>query len=98
MITSTACYGPTIRAVRRLTSDPVFLSEIGIGQVTGQAAGIPNLFAGIRKYHLLGLVWFDVTQHAGIYHQDWRLEAHSAGITAFHKGVQAMLSEHKGSG
>jgi mannan endo-1,4-beta-mannosidase len=89
--------GPTIRAVRRHTSDPVFLSEAGIGQVT-QAAGIPNLLAGIRKYHLLGLVWFYVTQHAGIYHQDWRLEAHSAGIAAFHKGVQAMLSEHKGSG
>jgi mannan endo-1,4-beta-mannosidase len=91
-------YGPTIRAVHRLTSDPVFLSEVGIGQITGQAAGIPNLFAGIRKYHLLGLVWFDVTQHAGIYHQDWRLEDHSAGMAAFHKGAQAMLSQHEGSG
>jgi hypothetical protein len=91
-------YGPTIRAVRRLTSDPVFLSEVGIGQVTGQAAGIPNLFAGIRKYHLLGLVWFDVTQHAGIYHQDWRLEGHPKAIAAFREGVQAMLREHKGLG
>jgi hypothetical protein len=76
----------------------VFLSEVGIGQVTGQAAGIPNLFAGIRKYHLLGLVWFDVTQHAGIYHQDWRLEGHPEAIAAFREGVQAILREHKGLG
>jgi mannan endo-1,4-beta-mannosidase len=85
-------YGPTIRAIRRLTSDPVLLSEVGIGQVTGQVAGIPNLFAGIRQYHLLGLLWFDVVQHDGIYHQDWRLEGHPAAVAAFHKGVLEMLS------
>jgi mannan endo-1,4-beta-mannosidase len=85
-------FGPTIRDVRRFTSDPIFLSEIGIGQVTGQATGITNLFAGIRKYHLLGLVWFDVTQHRGIYHQNWRLEDHPAAITAYRKGLRALLS------
>jgi mannan endo-1,4-beta-mannosidase len=86
-------YGPTIRAVHHFTSDPVFLSEIGIGQVTGQATGIPNLFAGIRKYHLLGLLWFDVDQHAGIYHQDWRLEGNPAAVAAYRRGVQALLGK-----
>ena len=85
-------FGPTIRAVRHLTSDPVFLSEIGIGQITGQGVGITNLFAGIRKYHLLGLLWFDVSQHQGIYHQDWRLEGHAAALAAFRTGVMALMN------
>jgi mannan endo-1,4-beta-mannosidase len=85
-------FGPTIRDVRRFTADPVFLSEIGIGQITGQPAGIADLFAGIRKYDLLGLLWFDVTQHQGIYHQDWRLEGHPAAVAAYRKGVRALIS------
>ena len=28
----------------------------------------------VRADHLRGAVWFDMTQHAGQYHQDWRLE------------------------
>ena len=84
-------FGPTIRAVRQFTHDPVFLSEIGIGQGTGQAAGLPNLFAGIQKYHLLGLVWFDVSQHNGIFHQEWQLEGHPAAIAAFRKGVRDLF-------
>ncbi len=84
-------FGPTIRAVRQFTHDPLFLSEIGIGQVTGQAAAMPNLFAGIRKYHLLGLVWFDVSQHDGIYHQEWQLEGHPAAIAAFRKEVRDLF-------
>jgi Glycosyl hydrolase family 26 len=89
-------YGPTIRAVRRFTSDPVLLSEVGIGQGTGQAAGIPNLFAGIRKYHVLGLVWFEVAQHQGIYHQNWRLEGHPAAIVTFRKEMQALIRRRGG--
>jgi mannan endo-1,4-beta-mannosidase len=85
-------FGPTIRAVRQLTHDPVFLSEIGIGQTTGQAAAMPNLFAGIRKYHLLGLVWFDVAQHNGIYHQEWQLDGHPAAIAAFRKEVRDLFN------
>ena len=34
-------------------------SETGVGQAAGQAAKIPDLFAGVRTSHLLGLVWFD---------------------------------------
>ena len=39
-----------------------------------QAAKIPGLFAGMREYGALGLVWFDIVQHDGIYHQDWHVE------------------------
>ena len=54
-----------------------------MGPKAGQAAKIPGLFAGMRQYQTLGLVWFDIAQHDGIYHQDWRLEANSAAEAAF---------------
>jgi len=40
----------------------------------------------------LGLVWFDVPQHAGIYHQDWRLEDDQAAEVSFRLGVHDDLS------
>ncbi len=81
-------FGPKLRQVRRLTSKPVILSETGIGQVAGQARKLPGLFAGIRRDHLTGLLWFDVAQHTGRYHQDWRLEGHPAALAAFRRGLR----------
>jgi mannan endo-1,4-beta-mannosidase len=79
---------PTIAEVRIFTGRPILLSEVGIGQVAGQAAKIPDLFAGIRANHLLGFVWFDEAQNDGIYHQDWRLEGNSAGLAAFRRELK----------
>lgn len=87
-----AAFAPTIRAARKLTRDPVLLSEVGIGQVADQARKIPDLFAGIRRYHLTGLVWFDVAQHGRAFEQDWRLEGHPAALGVFRRGVAAMLA------
>lgn len=85
-------FGPTIAAVRELTTDPILLSEVGIGQVSGQAAKIPGLFAGIKRDHLLGLVWFDVDQHGSPYAQDWRIEGHASAIAAFRQAA-TVISE-----
>lgn len=82
-------FGSTVRRIRKFTSKPILISEVGIGPVAGQAAKIPGLFAGIRREHLLGLIWFDVNQHQGLYHQDWRLEQ-PAAIAAFRAGVRSL--------
>ncbi len=76
-------FGGVLREVRALTSKPVLIAETAAGPTAGKAAKIPNLFAGIRKNHLLGLVWFDVHQHNGLYHQDWRLETDAKAVRAF---------------
>jgi hypothetical protein len=80
---------PTIAEVRIFTPKPILLSETGVGQRAGQAAKIPDLFAGVRANHLLGFVWFDQTQADGLYHQDWRLEGHPAGLAAFRRSLQS---------
>jgi mannan endo-1,4-beta-mannosidase len=91
--------GNTVRGIRKFTHKPVLLSEVGIGPRAGQAAKIPGLFAGIRRNHLLGLVYFDVNQHQGLYHQDWRLDDNPAAVAAFRAGVRsAQLSRAKRRG
>jgi glycosyl hydrolase family 26 len=80
----------TLHAVRKITPQPVLLSETAAGQVAGQASVIPGLFAAIKSHHLLGLVWFDMAQHRGIYHQDWRLEGHAAAVAAFRHALATM--------
>ena len=76
-------FGKTIAQVRMFTSKPVLLSETAVGPGADQATKIRELFTGLHQYQTLGLVWFDIAQHHGIYHQDWRVEDHPAAETAF---------------
>jgi Glycosyl hydrolase family 26 len=75
-------FGPTIKAVRALTHDPVLISETAAGTTEDQPAKIADLFAGTRAYGLLGFVWFNVDKE-----QDWRVTG-PAALTAFRRGAQ----------
>jgi hypothetical protein len=88
--TFASVFGGTIDQVRAFTDKPVLLSETAVGPVAGQFVKIGNLFAGMRRYKTLGLVWFDMKQHGGIYHQDWRIEDNHAAKTAFQLGISAL--------
>ena len=80
-------FGATIAEVRMLTGKPVLLSETAVGPLAGQAGQIPGLFAGMRHYGTLGLVWFDIAQHGGLYAQDWRIEDSPGAEAAFRRAV-----------
>jgi hypothetical protein len=88
-------FGRKLRQVRRLTHDPVLLSEVGIGQMAGQAREMPGLVSGIIHNHLAGFVWFDVAQAGSIYHQDWRVEGHPAALAAFRIALGRMLTHRR---
>jgi hypothetical protein len=83
-------FGETIAQVRAFTGLPVLLSEVAVGPAAGQARKIPNLFAGMRQYGTLGLVWFDIAQHQGTYHQDWHIEDNPEAEAAFRHGASAI--------
>jgi mannan endo-1,4-beta-mannosidase len=83
-------FAKTIDQVRSLTSKPVLLSETAVGPRANQYFGIQNLFAGMRHYNTLGLVWFDKKQDNGVYHQDWRIEDDPLAVAAFKLGVAAL--------
>jgi len=92
--TFASVFGPTIVAVRAITHKPVLLSETAVGPVPGRAAKIGNLFAGMRLYQTLGLVWFDISQHDGVYHQDWRIENSREAQAAFRHGASTLALAH----
>jgi hypothetical protein len=75
-------FGPTIKAVRALTHDPILVSETAAGTTEDQPAKIANLFAGIRAYGLLGFVWFNVDKE-----QNWQVTG-PAALSAFRRGAQ----------
>jgi hypothetical protein len=85
-------FGRTLIEIRAFTRKPVLLSETAVGPAAGQAAKIADLFRGMASYHTLGLVWFDIAQHHGIYHQDWRIEDHQAAEAAFRRAARTSLA------
>jgi hypothetical protein len=84
-------FGSSVAAIRRVTSKPILIGETAIGQVAGQAANIPGLFAGVSISGLLGFIWYDLPQNYGIYHQDWRLEGNPDAIAAFRAAATTYL-------
>jgi hypothetical protein len=83
-------FGKTIAQVRDFTGLPLLLSEVAVGPDAGQAQKIPDLFAAMRQYGTLGLVWFDIAQHQGTYHQDWHIEDNPAAEAAFRRAASAL--------
>jgi hypothetical protein len=76
-------FGPTISAVRTLTTDPILIAETGAVPAAGQPSKISDLFAGIHSYGLLGFVWFNSTNSVG---QPFSISS-TAAIDAFRKGA-----------
>jgi len=89
--TFASVFGKTIVQVRAITNKPLLLSETAVGPEAGQAAKIPGLFAGVHQYQILGLVWFDIAQDDGPYHQDWRIENSPAAEAAFRSGASTLV-------
>jgi Glycosyl hydrolase family 26 len=83
--TFASLFGPTIKAVRELTLNPILISETAVAPAAGKPAKIANLFAGVHKYGLLGLVWFDAAKH-----KDWRVSG-PAAAAAFRRSARTYM-------
>ncbi len=83
--------------MRSFSSKPILLSETAVGPEAGQSAKIQDLFHGMATYGTLGLVWFDIAQHDGIYHQDWRIEDSPAAEISFRLAVQMDMRPARGA-
>jgi len=83
-------FGPTIAAVRALSSAPLLIAETAVGTTSDRESQISALFGNVGAEHLAGVVWFDEAQHAGLYHQDWRLENDPSALAAFAAAAAAL--------
>jgi len=84
-------FGSTIADIRTFSSAPVLIAETAVGTTADRESQIDALFAGVRAEQLAGVVWFDEAQHAGVYHQDWRLEDDPDALAAFTAAVETHL-------
>jgi hypothetical protein len=80
-------FGRTIKQVRKITQDPVLVSETAVGPSADRSAKIPDLFRGLAKYKTLGLVWFDLPSDHGVLNQNWRIEGNLPAENAFSYSV-----------
>ncbi|MGN6793625.1 MAG: glycoside hydrolase family 26 protein, partial [Streptosporangiaceae bacterium] len=74
--------GFQLRNIRRLTHKPIYLAETGVGDGARASRQIAALFAGIWRWHLAGLVWFDQDRRA-----PWSLGGKPSKDAAFRRAV-----------
>jgi hypothetical protein len=84
-------FGSTIADIRTFSSAPLLIAETAVGTTPNRESQIDALLAGVRAERLAGVVWFDEAQHAGLYHQDWRLEDDPDALAAFTAAVATYL-------
>jgi mannan endo-1,4-beta-mannosidase len=80
-------FGHQLRNIRGVTNKPIYIAETGVAGGPSQSWQITGLFAALRKYRLMGLVWFDLNRK-----QPWRLEGRPAGIAAYRKAVTKLYT------
>jgi hypothetical protein len=80
-------FDQTITEVRSFTRKPILIAETGIGARFVPEA-MPGLIDGIRRHHLLGLVWFDADAA-----RNWRLEGHPLAVAAFRREIATMRAQ-----
>ena len=68
--------------IRSFTTKPVFIAETGVAPSADQSSQIAGLFAAVRRYHLIGLIWFDINRQ-----ENWKLEGDPSRLAAFHKAA-----------
>ena len=76
-------FGPQLKDIREVAKGKqIFLGETGVAGGPSQGWQIADLFGALTKYHLTGLVWFDLNRK-----QPWRIEARPAALVAFRKAI-----------
>lgn len=76
-------FASTVHAVRQVAKVPILISETAVSPGANPVAKIPGLFAGCRRLGLAGFVWFDIAQHAGSHHQNYRLQDEPAALATY---------------
>lgn len=80
-------FGATLSQVRRITADPILISEAGIAPFVA-ANRITDLFAGAQAHGLIGVVWFDEPGH------NLRIEGDPTAVAEFRHVVRKFFERN----
>jgi mannan endo-1,4-beta-mannosidase len=78
-------FGRQLAIVRQITGKPVFIAETAVAPSPGQDSQIAGLFDAMSKYHLGGLVWFDINRK-----EPWRIDGRRAAAAMFRLSAASM--------
>jgi hypothetical protein len=81
-------FGPTIVAMRTISSDPLLITETAAAPSVGKATALTEIADGVAQYALVGFIWFDINQQSNTTRQDWRLEDDPAALNLFSSYVK----------
>jgi hypothetical protein len=90
-----AFFGPTIVAMRTISSDPLLITETAAAPSVGKVTALSEITAGVAQYGLAGFIWFDIKQHGSIIRQDWSLEDDPAALNLFSSDVERIRPTNK---
>ncbi len=79
-------FAPTVAQVRAITRKPVLIGEVAVNRGPSRARQIASLFAGVRRLHLAGIVWFDVNHGENA---NYQLADDPPALAAFRKAVRS---------
>jgi hypothetical protein len=65
-----------------VTGKPIYLAETGVGDGSHAARQVASLFAGLWRWHLSGLVWFDLNRK-----NSWSLDGKPVKDAAYRRAV-----------
>jgi hypothetical protein len=81
-------FGPTIVAMRAISSDPMLITETAAAPSAGKADALSEIAVGVAQYDLIGFIWFDVKQHGSVTRQNWSIDNDSAALALFRSDVK----------
>lgn len=80
--TFASVFNPSIAQIRKITSDPIIISEVSVQVGPDAPKLITSLYIGACQEHLVGAVLFDV-------HKEWQIDADAQAVAAFRRAVTA---------
>jgi hypothetical protein len=83
-------FGRTIDQVQSLALKPIVVSVTSVAPAAGQFDEISNIFSGLRRSPVRGLIWAPQSQHQ-YNHAKAAIDGSSAATTAFRLGVSSMF-------
>jgi mannan endo-1,4-beta-mannosidase len=84
-------FGRTIDQVQSLALRPILVSVTSVAPAADLSTKIPDIFSGLRRYPLRGLIWAARDQRPKNHYTSDTIDGSSAATTAFRRGVSSMF-------